>query len=316
MKNKSLVSIIIPVYNTEKYLPRCLTSVLNQTYQTLEIILVNDGSTDNSPTLIQYYSKKDPRIKVINQKNQGLSAARNIGLKNATGDYITFIDSDDEVKPKMIEGLLNTLKKADADISVCSFKEIFPNGKTKSFNKNYSERIYSTEDALKAMLKEIEFNVTATMKLFSTHILKNAKFPVGKLHEDVGFTYKAILNAKKLIYIPEDYYIYHHHNSSIISNFINQKFDLITLTDQMCDDIDFRFPNLKNTTNERRIRARFSILRQIPTNHPQLKSLLDYLKKHQSYITKNPEANRTDKIALKLALTNVKLFQLAYKLFK
>lgn len=316
MDSNDKVTIIIPVYNTEKYLPRCLKSVLNQTYQNLEIILVNDGSTDNSPSLIQDYSQKDSRIKILNQKNQGLSAARNTGLKNATGEFITFVDSDDEIKPEMTENLLNALKNANADIAACSFEESFPNGKIKSFNQNCPKKVYDTENALKAMLKEIGFNVTATMKLFSKNTLKGIKFPVDKLHEDVGTTYKAIFNAKKLVFIPENYYIYHHHNSSIINKFSNQKFDLITLTDQMCNDIDIKYPNLKNVTNERRMRARFSILRQIPSNHPQIKSLLEYLKTHQEYITKNPEASKADKIALKLALTNIKLFQLAYKLFK
>ena len=98
--------------------------------------------------------------------------------------------------------------------------------------------------------------------------------------------------------------------------FDDRKLDLITFTDQMCDDIDSKYPKLKDVTNERRIRARFSILRQIPLDHPQVKTILNYLKEHRDYITKNPEATTADKIALKLALTNVRLFQLAYKLFK
>ncbi|MBR3115790.1 glycosyltransferase [Candidatus Saccharibacteria bacterium] len=310
------VSVIIPVYNTAKYLPACLDSVLAETHRDLEVICVNDGSTDKSPTILKKYVNQDSRIKVINQKNQGLSAARNAGLKTATGDYITFIDSDDEVKPEMIESLLKALKDSQAGIAACSFAESFPSGKIKSFNKNYPETTYNTENALKAMLKEIGFNVTATMKLFSRNTLKGVKFPIGKLHEDVGTTYKAILKAKNLIFVPEDYYVYHHHDSSIINNFSDQKFDLITLTDQMCDDIEKKYPDLKNAANERRMRARFSILRQIPIDHPKVKSLQEYLKTHQKYITKNPEASKTDKIALKLALTNVKLFQLAYKLFK
>ena len=310
------VSVVIPVYNTAKYLPICLDSVLAQTHHNLEVICINDGSTDKSPAILQKYANKDSRIKTVNQKNQGLSAARNTGLKNTTGDYITFVDSDDEIKSEMIESLLKAMKDSKANIAVCSFEESFPNGEFKSFNKNYPETTYNTENALKAMLKEVGFNVTATMKLFSKNTLKGLEFPIGKLHEDVGFTYKAILNAQKLIFLPQDYYIYHHHDSSIISKFSDQKFDLITLTDQMCDDIEKKNPDLKDTTNERRMRARFSILRQIPTTHPQVKSLLNYLKTHQDFITKNPEATKTDKIALKLALANVKLFQLAYKLFK
>lgn len=310
------VSIIIPVYNTAEYLHTCLDSILAETHHNLEIICVNDGSTDKSPTILKKYANQDSRIQVINQKNQGLSAARNAGIKTATGDYITFVDSDDKVKPEMIESLLKALKESQADIAACSFTESFPSGKTKSFNRNHQGTIYDTENAIKAMLKETGFNVAATMKLFSKNTLRGIKFPIGKLHEDVGTTYKAILKAKKLIFIPEDYYVYRHHQSSIINNFSDQKFDLITLTDQMCDDISAKYPKLKNVTKERRMRARFSILRQIPIDHPKVKSLQEYLRTHQKYITRNPEATKTDKIALRLALSNVRLFQFAYKLFK
>lgn len=119
MHNK--VSIIIPIYNTEKYLKRCLDSVVNQTYKNLEIILIDDGSTDNSPKIIDTYAKKDSRIKAIHQKNAGQSAARNHGLKIATGDYISFIDGDDEVKPNFTESLLHAFT-AQTSFSVCGIQ--------------------------------------------------------------------------------------------------------------------------------------------------------------------------------------------------
>lgn len=316
LKNKGLVSVIVPVYNTAKYLPSCLDSIINQTYQNLEILCINDGSTDNSAKILQNYAKKDSRIKIITQKNQGLSSARNTGLKHVTGKYITFIDSDDEIEPSMISELLNAIIKTGSDISVCSMKETYPNGKVKIFPHDLNQKTYSTKHALKAMLKEENFNLTATMKLYKANIIKNLKFPIGKLHEDVGFTYEAIMRAKKITFVPKNYYIYHHNNSSIVSKFSNQKFDLIELTDKMCDEIDQKYPELKDTTNERRMRARFSLLRQIPLNHKRKKELLDYLNTHKTYITKNPEASAKDKLALKLAIISPKLFQLAYKLFK
>lgn len=310
------ISVIVPVYNTAQFLPRCLNSILDQTYNNLEIICVNDGSTDNSAGILKEYEKKDSRIKILAQKNQGLSGARNTGLKKATGDYITFVDSDDEIESKMIESLLDAIKSTNSDIAVCSFKETYSNNKTKSFLHINQRKIYTTISALKSMLKEENFNLTATMKLFAKHTIENLEFPIGMLHEDVGFTYKAFMKAQKITFIPKDYYIYHHHDNSIITKFNNHKFNLITLTDKMCDDIDSKYPKLKNVTNERRMRARFSILRQIPIKHPETKNLKNYLKEHKTYITKNPEATSKDKLALKLALFNVKLFQLTYKLFK
>ncbi len=318
MNRKTKVSIIVPVYNTAKYLSKCLDSIIDQTYQNLEIIAINDGSTDNSETILKEYAKKESRLKIITQKNQGLSNARNAGLKRASGDFITFVDSDDIIEPEMIEKMLGALKKSHADVAVCSFKELFPDKTIKHFNNNhYPQKVFSTESALKAMLKEEGFMVSATMKLFPRHFFDHIKFPIGKLHEDVGTTYKLIQKAEKIIFLPDEFYLYIHHQNSIINqNFDDRKFDLIELTDKMCDDLDQHFPNLKNTTNERRMRARFSLLRQIPKNYPRTKELTSYLKEHQVFITKNPEAGKIDKIALKLALINPNLLKLAYKLFK
>ena len=315
--DNSLVSIIVPIYNAKKYIRDCVESLLSQTYHNLEIILVDDGSTDGSEKLVNDYAKSDKRIKVVHQKNMGLSDARNTGLKHVTGKYITFVDSDDRIDPNMVEGLLNALVDTHADIAICSFKEIYPNGKTKGFSHNYPKQVFTTEQALANMLQENGFMVSATMKLFPTNYFKNTKFPTNRLHEDVGTTYKLIIKADKIVFIPNEYYIYVHHDNSIINQTFNErKFDLIELTDQMCDDIDQHYPDLKDVTNKRRMRARFSVLRQIPLNHPKTKEIVDYLKNHQGFIANNEKATKTDKLALKLALMNPKLFQLAYRLFK
>ena len=315
--NNPLVSIIVPVYNVKKYFRDCIESILSQTYHNLEIILIDDGSTDGSEKLADDYAKTDKRIKVIHQKNIGLSGARNTGLKHATGKYITFVDSDDRIDPNMVEGLLNALIDAPADIAICSFKEIYPNGKTKDFNKNCPKQVFTVELALSNMLQENGFMVSVTMKLFPANYFKDIKFPVNKLHEDVGTTYKLIMKADKIVFIPDEYYIYIHHDDSIINQtFDERKFNLIDLTDQMCNDIDRHYPDLQDITNERRMHARFSILRQIPLNHPKTNEIIEYLKDHKKFITNNPKATKTDKLALKLALINPKLFQLAYRLFK
>lgn len=317
MKEHPKITIIIPIFNSANYLIPCLDSIVNQTYQNLEIILVNDGSTDDSSKIIQDYRRKDSRVIIVNQKNQGLSGARNSGLKHTTGDYVTFVDSDDQVTPHMIADLVHTIQSTHADISVCSFKELYPSGKTVGFSHHYPAQVFDTASALKAMLKEQGFMLSTTMKLFPTKYFKNLKFPIGKLHEDVGTTYKLFFKAHQIAFIPQEDYLYIHHRESIINqSFDDRKFDLITLTDQMCDDINTKFPQLENVTNARRMRARFSILRQIPLNHSRLSELTSFLKTHQSYLIHNPEATFKDKLALRLALTSPKLFQLAYKLFK
>lgn len=317
MKKSPKISIIVPVYNCAKYLKSCVTSLLSQTYQNLEIVFINDGSADDSLELLQSYAKSDSRIKVISQKNQGLSAARNTGLKNSTGEYVTFVDGDDQIEPAMIYSMVNTLLQEKADIVACSFKELYPSGKVVGFSHNHKPQVFDTKDALKAMLKEQGFMVSATMKLFPLNYFKDVKFPISKLHEDVGTTYKLIMKASSVAFIPDELYIYCHHQGSIVlGTFDDRKFDLITETDEMCDAIDKKYPELKNITNERRMRARFSILRQIPADHPRRQEILSYLKSHQSYITNNKEASMKDKIALRLAIHAPKLFSFSYRITK
>lgn len=315
-KTNPLISIIIPIYNVEKYLPACLKSIANQSYQNLEVILIDDGSTDGSAQIAKDFTKTDPRFKYHHQKNQGLSAARNAGLKKTTGNYFTFVDSDDRIEPDMLKTMLTALHENHADIAACSFKEIYPHGKITHFNHGHQQQVFTPLEALSAMLGEQGFMVSATMKLFARHTFENVKFPVDKLHEDVGTTYKAIMQASKIVFLPDEFYLYYHHANSITQHFDERKMDLLYLTDQMCDDIDAKYPELKNITKERRMRARFSILRQIPLKNRRTSEIIRYLKQHQNYIAKNPEATRADKLALRLALISPKLFQLAYKLFK
>lgn len=316
MKKSPKVSIIVPVYNCAKYLKSCVTSILSQTYQNLEIIFIDDGSTDDSLGLLQSYAKSDSRIKVVSQKNQGLSATRNTGLHKSTGDYVTFVDGDDQIEPTMISNMVNALLQEKADIIACSFKELYPSGKLIGFSHSQKSQVFDTKNALKAMLKEQGFMLSATMKLFPLDYFNDVKFPIGKLHEDVGTTYKLIMKAQKIAFIPDELYIYHHYGTSITRSFDNRKFDLIDLTDQMCDDIVQKYPDLKNTANERRMRARFSLLRQLPARHPRKKELINYLKNHKAYITKNPEATLSDQVALRIVLKSPKLLKLAYRISK
>ena len=145
----NLISIIIPVYNVEKYLAKCLDSVLNQTYKNLEIILVDDGSKDNSGAICDEYAKRDNRIIVVHQKNSGVSKARNLGMSMATGDYIGFIDSDDTIEANMYEVLLKNAIESGAEISYCGLKQIQLDGKIDYSNNTLEKRVVKKEEAIK-----------------------------------------------------------------------------------------------------------------------------------------------------------------------
>lgn len=180
----SLISIIVPVYKVEDYLEKCIDSIINQTYKDLEIILVDDGSPDICPQICDDYAARDDRIRVIHKENGGLSDARNAGLDLATGDYIGFVDSDDYIAPDMYELMLESIQKNNADICICGYKQVKPNGDVICI-KSESERLLSREEAFQMVLEENVFYAIMCNKLFARSIFSNnLRFSVGKIYED------------------------------------------------------------------------------------------------------------------------------------
>lgn len=221
------ISVVIPVYQVEKYLKECIESVCNQEYKNLEIILVDDGGKDNSGAICDKYAKKDKRILVIHKQNGGLSDARNAGIGKATGKYICFIDSDDAVSPKYIQDLYYHLIKNDADISICDYQEIHSNEEIKKEITSVDENtVYTPKEILKIMYtKDLGTKmIVAWNKLYKTELFKEIRYPVGKIHEDEFTTYKLIYQAKKIVYFPEQlYYYYQRNNGSIMRSSYNEK---------------------------------------------------------------------------------------------
>lgn len=206
------ISVIVPVYNVEKYLENCLNSIINQTYKNLEIILVNDGSLDNSGTICDDYAKRDSRIKVIHQKNCGVSAAKNNGLKEATGELISFIDSDDTIEPNFYEILYNSLIKTNSDIALVGYKVVNEKGKLildsilKSGLKKDEMVIFEGDDIIKELMLQKTINNFGWCKLFKKDVLCN--FKEGVTYEDIVFSVKVMMNAKKVVYTNTSVYNY------------------------------------------------------------------------------------------------------------
>ena len=210
-KSSPLISIIIPVYKVEKYLDKCIASVVDQTYKNLEIILVDDGSPDNCPAICDQWQGKDNRIKVIHQWNNGLSVARNEGLKLAHGECIGFVDSDDWIESEMYEKLLSALQETDADIAVGGFEGFTEDSKPIGYikTKPIEKKLYSAEEALRMLLKGEGFICNNVWnKLYRRTTLLNITFPKGKLYEDVPWTAEVIGNSQKIVCI--DYIFYHY----------------------------------------------------------------------------------------------------------
>ncbi len=191
MEHTPLISIVVPIYNVEVYLEKCITSILKQTYQNIEVILVDDGSNDHCPSLCNIYAKKDSRIIVIHQKNSGLSDARNSGVSLATGEYIGFVDSDDWIDEDMYETLVTIAQLYHADVAEISMRYIYDNSiiEKQSFQTNVLTPFEATSSFLD---RTIDIKGNVCNKLYRKEIVKQIPFPSKRLHEDAYFTYKAL----------------------------------------------------------------------------------------------------------------------------
>lgn len=202
------ISVIVPVYKVEKYLDRCIESIIKQTYKNLEIILVDDGSPDRCGEICDSYSNKDGRIKVIHKTNGGLSDARNVGIEAASGNYISFIDSDDWIDKDMLELLYKMIKKHDADIAECSYRNYYKDCVKEETFCTAEQIVGDNIFALQGMLDWKYFKAVAWNKLYRRSVIGDIRYPKGKLHEDEFTTYKYFYEAKKLVYIDVSKYNY------------------------------------------------------------------------------------------------------------
>lgn len=213
-----LISIIIPIYNVEPYLERCIHSVMIQTYQNLEIILVDDGSPDKCGDICEYFSQMDSRIKVFHKINGGLSDARNFGVEQSNGKYITFVDSDDYISPNYVEILFELLKSHDADISCCCMIETTESTVTYGVNSAIpSVQLLTGKETCRELLGNLYHTlVTACGKLYKRNIVKKYSFPVGKKHEDEATTCKFYYEANKVVVCNQYLYAYFQNTNSIM----------------------------------------------------------------------------------------------------
>lgn len=218
---RPLVSVIVPVYNAEKYLARCLDSIVGQTYRNLEIILVNDGSTDRSGDVCLQYARSDPRIRLFSQENQGLSAARNTGLDHMAGEYIHFVDADDYISPYMIETLLDALLRYDVLVAVCDYVPVedsddhaaldtVPAGQADFCKKMGRDEVFDTMGT-----PQIGRFVTAWAKIYGKEIFETLRYPVGRIYEDDFLFHRIYSQSDAVCYVNLKLYAYRQSLNSI-----------------------------------------------------------------------------------------------------
>lgn len=247
MRSGELISVIVPVYNVADYLEQCLDSILNQTYKEFEVILVDDGSTDTSYSICDEYVKRDSRFHLFRQENKGLSAARNAGLELCKGGYVTFVDSDDFVSPEYLQGMIENLKQADADIAICEHYRL-ENG-TFYFQKHdlNDREIISSRDAFKR-IHQVNYAV-AWGKLFKSSLFRYVRFPVGRVYEDSFTLPKLYMFCEKIVVLPDELYCYRQRSTSIInSQYSFEKIaDHLAVYEEMIMDLSLANENVELT---------------------------------------------------------------------
>ena len=317
MKNP-LVSVIVPVYNVENYLRRCLDSIVCQTYKNLEIILIDDGSTDKSGKICDEYAKKDKRIKVIHKENEGVAIARNDGISKTTGKYIAFIDSDDYVDTNYINFLISIAITNDTDIVQCDSK-LFMDNKEKQnvdIKKIYDTKIISGLDGAKCMLYQSLVNSSLWGKIIKKSLFNKLKFPEKKTHEDLYGMYFLLVKAKKVAVTQIPMYFYRYRQDSLIhEDSSRHMLDLLDIMHDIKEDAK-KYPTLKSAINSRMINADFFVLRQLSEDNKKLKKhLWADVKKKRIQIIKDPMVRNKTKIGSIASFLGLPMVKIIYRTF-
>lgn len=293
-----LISIIVPVYNVSSYLEECIESILAQTYRKLEIILINDGSTDNSGEICEKYAKEDKRIIIIRQSNKGLSAARNTGLDVAKGDYISFVDSDDYIHERYIELLWKCAKEQKSDYVIGSYEKVTEKGKRAvAYREDIAVQRYGRRETMLAMLYRRKLSMYAHGKLYKRELYDQIRFPEGKLYEDIPTTWKIVQRISNTVYIDFPLYYYRQRPGSIVKEkYSSKKMDQVYAVRDI----------LEETKQDKEIYQAavclyFFCLSDLyaqveDRNTKEWKFLEDEIKKYRSYVIRDKKCDKTFRI--------------------
>ncbi|BBH27394.1 glycosyl transferase family 2 [Intestinibaculum porci] len=317
MNDNPLISVIVPIYNVEQYLKRCVESIRRQTYSNLEIILVDDGSPDNCGKICDDYKKEDNRIKVIHKKNGGLSDARNAGIEIAQGEYITCIDSDDFISQFFIENLWIAIQKSGCEIATSWFADYYEGDNIPEAKKVDMKDIavLSREEFYKKLLYQDGVEVSAWGKLYKTDLFEGVKYPVGKLYEDIPTTYLLVEKTNKVAVIPNIDYFYFQRSTSIAqTTFSMRKMDAINHMDDFKNYIIHNYPSLKRAAECRYFSTVCNILFQISS--PEFKqtkeNLWQEIKKYRYSVMTNRFGRKKARIAAFLSYGGYKFLHMIY----
>ncbi len=218
-----MISVIVPVYNVQEYLDRCINSIVNQSYKNIEVILVDDGSTDNSAKICDNWASRDLRIKVIHKNNGGLSSARNAGIDIADGDFFSFIDSDDYIDCSMLEVMLAAMERTNKDIACCGrYVDVWGKYVKQEFCLS-RPKIYQTDESIKKLYYLNEIDVSACDKVYKKEVFSNIRYPEGKISEDAAIIFQILQNSNGVVHVGIPFYHYIYRADSISKELYNEK---------------------------------------------------------------------------------------------
>lgn len=311
--NNPLISVIVPVYNTEKYIRKCIESILRQTFTDFELILVDDGSTDNSGAICDEYAEKDNRVRAFHQENRGVCSARNKGLDNAKGTYVAFVDSDDYIRDIGLEFLLNDIINYNADIS-CSA----PGRKKVSFEESVC-RIWKGTDALKKSLNDNGNTRSVCRKLYRKSFIDNIRFEEGRsIHEDGFFMFLCFM--KQPVVVLRNIAMYHYTanpDSASHAEFSEKFFDILYFADRKKEIITAQFPEMEADANNMTVKANVTMLNIMcradgKKYRKEIKECIHTVKRLKKYFTPLIPIDKKLFFAVKYNLYGV--FRIVYKL--
>ena len=219
--HQPLLTVIVPCYNVEKYVDKCISSIVNQTYSNLEILLIDDGSTDTTGTLCDAWQERDQRIRVIHKQNEGLSYARKTGVENTDAEYVAFVDSDDWIDPNMYADMMSAMISTDSDIAQCEFCEVFEDGRLEHHSPDSnanSFEIVGREEGVLLIVHDDKWKSFMWNKIFKKHLFDHIVFPKGRVYEDYPIMHSLFHHASLSVYLSAEYYFYYRRSDSITNS--------------------------------------------------------------------------------------------------
>lgn len=328
MESNPLVSVIVPAYNAAEHIADCLYSISNQNLEDFEAIIIDDGSTDATASIVEKIAAKDPRFRIIRQLNRGVSHARNVGIDNARGKYLTFVDADDALRPKALKRMVAAMLKGSSRVCVAqleavdmsqSLRTLFDEVAVRELSEDLSVDIYDYEEAMEvALYQKRQMNSPCGVMMERELLGDHLRFREGIRYEDLDAFYRFYEGADTIAYLPEPHYFYRKNPRSFTNTWSDARLDVLDVTDRMVEFFRERYPAVLRAALDRRYSAHFNMLalmlRNNIDNPRALQRCMDVVREGRSRALKDRKVRMKNKIGALSSLGGVRLLRLLSKM--